>query len=82
MIAQQADRVAGLYAIGQTAEDIIQLAKCGYAVHCESLEVAVRAAKERMGEGDVLLLSPGCASLDQFENYEQRGEAFCSLALG
>ncbi len=82
LIAQQADRVAGLYAIGQTAEDIIQLAKCGYAVHCESLEVAVRAAKERMGEGDVLLLSPGCASLDQFENYEQRGEAFCSLALG
>jgi UDP-N-acetylmuramoylalanine--D-glutamate ligase len=82
LIAQQADRVAGLYAIGQTAEDIIQLAKCGYAVHCGSLDVAVRAAKERMGEGDVLLLSPGCASLDQFDNYEKRGEAFCELSLG
>ena len=82
LIAQQADRVAGLYAIGQTAEDIIQLTKCGYAVHCGSLDVAVRAAKERMGEGDVLLLSPGCASLDQFDNYEKRGEAFCELSLG
>ncbi len=81
LIAQQAGRVAGLYAIGQTAEDITRLAKYGYTENCGTLHVAVQIAQERMKEGDVLLLSPGCASLDQFENYEQRGKAFCSLAL-
>ncbi|MBC8202465.1 MAG: hypothetical protein H8E91_01400 [Planctomycetes bacterium] len=82
LIAQQAGRVSGLYAIGQTAEVITQLAKYGFAENYGTLAAAVCAAKERMGDGDVLLLSPGCASLDQFENYEKRGEAFCSLALG
>ena len=82
MIAQQANRVAGLYAIGQTAESIIDDAKRANALNCRSLDVAVCEAKERMMDGDVLLLSPGCASLDQFDNYEQRGEAFCSFALG
>ncbi|HJN71371.1 MAG TPA: UDP-N-acetylmuramoyl-L-alanine--D-glutamate ligase [Phycisphaerales bacterium] len=82
LIAQQANRVAGLYAIGQTAESIIDDAKRANALNCRSLDVAVCEAKERMMDGDVLLLSPGCASLDQFDNYEQRGEAFCSFALG
>jgi UDP-N-acetylmuramoylalanine--D-glutamate ligase len=82
LIAQQADRVAGLYAIGQTAEDIVCAATGRYAQNLGTLDVAVRTAKERMRQGDVLLLSPGCASLDQFDHYEQRGEAFCLLALG
>jgi UDP-N-acetylmuramoylalanine--D-glutamate ligase len=77
-LAEQANRVANMYAIGATQNEIAELATC--PVDCfASLASAVAAAKKNMVEGDVLLLSPGCASWDQFENYEQRGNLFCKL---
>jgi UDP-N-acetylmuramoylalanine--D-glutamate ligase len=41
-----------------------------------SLEAAVKLASEHSETGDIVLLSPACASFDMFENYEKRGEAF------
>jgi UDP-N-acetylmuramoylalanine--D-glutamate ligase len=67
-----------MYTIGATGIKIGELAS-GDVQSCGSLLQAVTAARENMQEGDVLLLSPGCASWDQFDNYEQRGEEFCSL---
>jgi UDP-N-acetylmuramoylalanine--D-glutamate ligase len=47
-----------------------------------TLERAVEHARTLARPGDVILLSPACASYDQFENFEQRGEAFGRLARG
>ena len=74
----QSQRVSGMYTIGATGKMIASLAKSNAHV-CNTLDEAVRSAMHSMSEGDVLLLSPGCASWDQFENYEQRGEQFCEL---
>jgi len=43
------------------------------------LERAVKEAVQRAKSGEVVLLSPACASWDQFDNYEQRGESFIAL---
>ena len=42
----------------------------------DSLEDAVKKAKEWANPGDVVLLSPACASFDLFKNYEDRGDQF------
>src|SRR2546428_13834647 len=44
-------------------------------VHSGDLETAVREAFKRAGPGDVVLLSPACASFDQFRDSEHRGRA-------
>lgn len=44
-----------------------------------SLGEAFRACADRAAPGNVVLLSPGCASYDMFNNYEERGEAFREL---
>ena len=77
-IVELAPRLAGLYTIGATGRDLAA-AVAGRAptALCHTLEAAVEHATARGRRGEVLLLSPGCASWDQYDNYEQRGEAFC-----
>jgi UDP-N-acetylmuramoylalanine--D-glutamate ligase len=78
-IAKLGATLAGLYTIGATGPSIAADTPRGAAMQCGTLEAAVRVATEKMRAGDVLLLSPGCASWDQYTNYEARGEAFIRL---
>lgn len=50
------------------------------AYQCGDLPTAMKLAKQIAAPGDVVLLSPGCASFDQFTNFEARGDLFTQLA--
>ena len=47
--------------------------------YVSSLSEAVASAHNLASPGDIVLMSPGCASFDQFNNFEERGEKFISL---
>jgi UDP-N-acetylmuramoylalanine--D-glutamate ligase len=73
--------LGGLYTIGATGPAIADSARSagGHAVPCGTLARAVEAAAGRLKPGDVLLLSPACASWDQYPNFEARGDEFRRL---
>ncbi len=70
-------RVESVYLIGEAAlafaaawQDCVPCRQCG------DLETAVMAARKDAKAGDMVLLSPGCASFDQFRSYADRGDQF------
>jgi UDP-N-acetylmuramoylalanine--D-glutamate ligase len=62
------------YLIGEAAAEL-----GGLGEPCGTLERAVAAARAAARPGDVVLLSPACASFDQFADFEARGRAFKAL---
>ncbi|MEA2361597.1 MAG: UDP-N-acetylmuramoylalanine--D-glutamate ligase [Thermoleophilaceae bacterium] len=76
-----AERCRACYLIGEAADRLAaDLAEAGVPLHrCGDLETAVEAARAAAEPGEVVLLSPACASYDQFQDYEQRGDRFRAL---
>ena len=75
-----AQRAAGVYLIGQASEemasawsDIVPCFRCG------TLDAAVAKARRDARPGETVLLSPACASFDQFRNFEERGQRFAGI---
>ena len=68
--------MAKAYLIGEAASEFA--AQLGDVPHeiSGTLEKAVARAAQEAQEGEVVLLAPACASFDQFESFEARGEAF------
>ncbi|HTV91276.1 MAG TPA: UDP-N-acetylmuramoyl-L-alanine--D-glutamate ligase [Verrucomicrobiae bacterium] len=69
-------RAKALVVIGEAADEIAAQAKGVETVHAASMSEAVQRARELAEHGDVVLLSPGCASFDMFRSAEDRGEQF------
>ncbi len=69
------------YLIGETAAELAgALDRAGVPyVRCGDLPAAVAAAAHDARPGEVVLLSPACASYDQFKDFEHRGEEFRRL---
>ena len=77
------DRVRALFLVGATAGKVEEAVRkaCGGAggpriIRAETVETAVEAAFKEARPGWTVLLSPACASYDQFANFEERGASF------
>jgi UDP-N-acetylmuramoylalanine--D-glutamate ligase len=75
------DRVTKTYLIGEATDEFaFQLGDHPFEA-CGDLSAAIAKAAANAKEGDVILLSPACASFDQFPSFETRGDAFRDAAL-
>jgi UDP-N-acetylmuramoylalanine--D-glutamate ligase len=77
-------RAAGVHLIGQDAPVLaVALRDAGVPVQQDGdLERALAAARQAARPGEVVLLSPACASFDQFADFEDRGRRFKELVVG
>ncbi len=78
--AQKPD-IKKCYCFGEAGEEIFRTAqRFGYEAECfTTMQEAVLCAKFEAVSGDVVLLSPGCASFDEFSSYAVRGQIFMEL---
>lgn len=78
-----ADYVRSIVLIGEDADKIeASLSKVVPMIRVDSLDNAINLAKRQAKPGDVVLLSPACASLDMFRDFNHRGDQFTSLVNG
>ena len=75
--------VKAVYTIGKAGPDFAALLEGRVPVQqCETLDRAVSAAAAKAQAGDTVLLSPACASFDQYADFEKRGDHFRALVEG
>ncbi|NIF23123.1 UDP-N-acetylmuramoyl-L-alanine--D-glutamate ligase [Candidatus Pantoea multigeneris] len=74
----QGDNVR-LFCFGRDGDELAAL-RPEVAVRTETLQQAMEQIAAQVQSGDMVVLSPACASLDQFRNFEQRGDIFTQLA--
>jgi len=83
-VADQLGHVVAGYAIGDSADLYVRLlGEKGIPVtKAGTMDRAVAAARAAAVAGEVVLLSPACASFDQYRDFEERGDAFRAIVEG
>ena len=76
---QHFPQIEGYYVFGQSSQKIMRELKSQKAQQFSDLPEAFQHAVKQAQAGHVILLSPGCASFDQFDNYQHRGQVFRDL---
>jgi UDP-N-acetylmuramoylalanine--D-glutamate ligase len=77
------ERVTRVVAFGECKEKVVrQVSPAATVVEAGSLEEAVKGAFVASEKGGTVLFSPGCASFDMFQNYEDRGRQFKAVVEG
>jgi len=80
LVAAIESKVRRLYLIGEFGAELAnRLGDIVPSEVCGTLDVAVEDAAKRSRPGEVVLLSPGCASFDQYRNFAERGDHFQNL---
>jgi UDP-N-acetylmuramoylalanine--D-glutamate ligase len=69
-------RAKAVVLIGEAADEIAGVVKRAKVARAASMEEAVGIAHRLAAPGDIVLLSPGCASFDMFDSAEHRGDLF------
>ncbi len=86
MVPYILEKVEKLYLCGNTAEKIEDAVRANLdykgspeIIHCEDIEDAVNKAHKNAKKGDIVTLSPACASFDKYQNFMARGNHFKEL---
>ena len=76
------ERVKTIIAVGESARKVHdEFCSIKTVVMADSMEDAVKKARMNAAAGDIVLLSPACASFDWFRNYEHRGMVFKEIVM-
>lgn len=79
-LAKYFPKIRHAYLIGEAAADFARtLEGKVHFTHCGTLDKAFAAASAAARDGETVVLSPACASFDQYPNFEVRGAAFVEL---
>lgn len=75
-----AERPGGVYLFGRDAEQINRELGGNYPVWC-TMKEAFDAATNEAKDGEIVMLAPGCASMDQFRDFRHRGDVFRTYVM-